>query len=62
MLAPFRVLDDASMGPGAVLTFLDAPAEARLVRDADELLFLVAARLDPPTAEARRGSSSATGP
>ena len=55
-LAPFRVAEDASWSRSPVLTFLDAGRQARLRRDGDELLFAMAARLDPldPPA-ARRG-------
>ena len=47
VLAPFRVVEDVSWSRSAVLTFLDAERKSRLLRDADELLFGLTARLDP---------------
>jgi len=59
-LAPFRVLTDPGWARSSDLTFLDAPRKARLLRDADELMFLHAARLDPGDRRAsRRGSEIA---
>ncbi len=56
ILAPFRVFEDASWSRSPALTFLDAPRKARLLRDADELLFGLASRLDPlDSRQARRG-------
>ena len=46
-LAPFRVAEDVAWPQSAVLTFLDAGRKSRLFRDADEVLFGLAARLDP---------------
>ena len=46
-LAPFDVGADGGWARSPVLSFLDATRKARLLRDADELLFAMAARLDP---------------
>ncbi len=54
VLAPFRVLTDPAWARSPDLRFLDGPREARLLRDADELIFLHAARLDPRDARAAR--------
>ncbi len=55
-LAPFRVFEDVAWSRSPALTFLDAPRKARLLRDADELLFGLASRLDPlDPRQARRG-------
>jgi len=53
-LAPFRVLTDPGWARSPDLTFLDAPRRAGLLRDADELMFLHAASLDPGDRRASR--------
>ena len=53
-LGPFRVLTDPAWARSPDLTFLDAPRKARLLRDADELMFLHAAGLDPDDRRAAR--------
>jgi serine/threonine protein kinase len=47
LLSPFRVLAEVDWARRPELTFLDPDRKARLIREVDELLFLLAARLDP---------------
>ncbi len=55
VLAPFRVLEDVAWNRSPVLTFLDDRRKIRLLRDAEELHFALAARFDPlNSSEARR--------
>ena len=53
-LAPFRVLHGPGWAREPILTFLDEGRRRRLVRDADELLFALAARSDPADPAQRR--------
>ncbi len=53
-LAPFRVLADPTWARSPDLTWLDARRKARLLQDAEELLFLHAVRLDPRDGRAAR--------